>query len=175
MDSIFDGASKSSHTAAARSPTVLAAALRMKMSPGRACWNACSTRSTESASDMRNRVIVGSVTVGARPALICSTKRGITEPREYMTLPYRTQETTVRLRGLLRAYAWATFSINALLIPIALIGCTALSVLSTTTEPTPLRSAASMTLPLPRMLVRTASSGKNSQEGTCLSAAAWKT
>ena len=47
---------------------------------------------------------------------------GITEPREYMTLPYRTQETVVALCGLLRACAWATFSIIALVMPIALTG-----------------------------------------------------
>ena len=99
-----------------------AAALRMKMSPGRACWKACSTSSTESSSDIRNRVIAGSVTVSGRPALICSMNSGITEPREYMTLPYRTQETVVALFGLFRACAWATFSIRALLIPIALTG-----------------------------------------------------
>ena len=60
-------------------------------------------------------------------------------------------------------------------MPIALMGCTALSVPRQTTAATPLALAASMTLELPKTFVRTASSGKNSQDGTCLSAAAWNT
>ncbi len=35
-------------------------------------------------------------------------------------------------------------------------------------------TAASMTFSVPRMLVRTASIGWNSHDGTCFSAAAWK-
>ncbi len=74
-----------------------------------------------------------------------------------------------------RAKAWATFSISALDMPIALTGYAALSVPRHTTERTPLALLASITLALPSTLVRTASIGKNSQLGTCLSAAAWKT
>ncbi len=71
----------------ARSLTVHAGALRTKRSPGAELAMAYSTRSTASSSDMRNRVILGSVIVRGRPDLICSTKRGTTEPREYSTLP----------------------------------------------------------------------------------------
>ena len=60
-------------------------------------------------------------------------------------------------------------------MPIALIGRTALSVLRKTAERTSLRSHASITFALPNTFVRTASSGKNSHDGTCLRAAAWKT
>ena len=44
-----------------------------------------------------------------------------------------------------------------------------------TTFSTPSAMAACSTLSVPMTLVRTASMGKNSHEGTCLSAAAWKT
>ena len=77
--------------------------------------------------------------------------------------------------GLFRAKAWAVFSISALDMPMALIGYTALSVLRHTTLRTPAAEAASITLWLPWMLVFTACCGKNSHDGTCLSAAAWKT
>ena len=109
-------------TAVARSPIVHASALRMKTSPGCACRKAYSTRCTDSASDMRKRVIAGSVTVSGPPRRAWSTKRGMTEPRENMTLPYRTQETIVEASGLVREWAWATFSISALVMPIALTG-----------------------------------------------------
>jgi hypothetical protein len=69
----------------------------------------------------------------------------------------------------------AVFSIRALDIPIALIGYTALSVLRQTTEPTCASIAARRTLALPWIFVATASKGKNSAEGTCFRAAAWKT
>ncbi len=77
--------------------------------------------------------------------------------------------------GLLRAKACATFSIIAFEMPIALTGYAALSVPRQTTLRTLLALLASMTFAEPSTLVRTASSGKNSQDGTCLSAAAWKT
>src|ERR1022692_236222 len=84
-------------------------------------------------------------------------------------------DTVVADAGLLRANACAVFSIRALLMPIALMGYTALSVLRHTTDLTPLAAAASITLALPATLVRTACVGKNSQDGTCFRAAAWKT
>src|SRR5437763_3624916 len=89
-------------TATARSRTVHAGALRTNRSPGLAFANAYSTSSTDSANDIRNRVILGSVTVIGRPAFTCSTKRGTTEPREYRTFPYRTIDTVVEAAGLLR-------------------------------------------------------------------------
>ena len=48
--------------------------------------------------------------------------RGITEPREYMTLPYRVTATVMCEAGWLRANACAVFSIRALLMPIAFTG-----------------------------------------------------
>ena len=74
----------------------------------------------------------------------------------------------------LRERATAIFSSIALVIPIALIGYAALSVDRQMTLFTPSSMAAVSTLSVPMTLVRTASIGKNSQEGTCLSAAAWK-
>src|SRR2546428_14076358 len=90
-------------TPTARSRTVHAGALRTNRSPGLAFANAYSTSSTDSVSDMRNRVILGSVIVRGRPALTCSTKSGTTDPREYKTFPYRTIDTVVDEAGLLRA------------------------------------------------------------------------
>jgi hypothetical protein len=58
---------------------------------------------------------------------------------------------------------------------MALIGYTALSVLRQTTRFTPHSIAASSTFSVPSTLVRTACIGWNSHDGTCLSAAAWKT
>ena len=65
-------------------------------------------------------------------------------------------------------------SIMALDFPMALMGYAALSVDRHTTRDTPSSIAACSTLSVPMTFVRTASMGKNSQEGTCLSAAAWK-
>ncbi len=50
-----------------------------------------------------------------------------------------------------------------------------MSVLRHTTDRTPASCAARMTLSLPWTLVATACNGKNSHEGTCFKAAAWKT
>ena len=74
----------------------------------------------------------------------------------------------------MRDFATNTFSIIALEVPIALTGYAALSVERQITFLTPSSMAAVRTLSVPRTLVLTASSGKNSHEGTCLSAAAWK-
>ena len=64
-----------------------AGALRTKRSPGCAWAKAYSTRSTDSSSDIRKRVMSGSVTVSGCPVRSCSTNTGITEPRLYITLP----------------------------------------------------------------------------------------
>src|SRR5690606_13028720 len=114
--------------------------------------------------------MLGSVKVNALPALSCSTKSGITEPREHITFPYRTVDTTVRAVGLLRAKACATFSIIALDMPMALTGYAALSVPKHTSDATPLALLASITFAEPSTFVRTASRGKNSQLGTCFNA-----
>lgn len=99
-----------------------AGALRMNRSPGCAFSKAYCTSDTDSSSDIRNRVIFGLVMVIGLPARTCSTNNGITEPREYMTLPYRVTDTVVEDSGWLRANAIATRSIMALLMPIALTG-----------------------------------------------------
>ena len=65
-------------------------------------------------------------------------------------------------------------SIIAFDLPMALMGYAALSVERQTTRLTPSEMAACSTLSVPMTLVFTASMGKNSQEGTCLRAAAWK-
>ena len=76
-------------TATARASVIVvqAGALRMKRSPDVARVSAYSTRSTDSVSDMRKRVIRGSVTVSGRPRRICPMKWGITDPRDAMTFP----------------------------------------------------------------------------------------
>jgi hypothetical protein len=52
-----------------------------------------------------NPVMVGSVTVTGNPWDSCRTKSGITDPREYMTFPYRVTETVVGDSGWFRAKA----------------------------------------------------------------------
>ena len=87
-----------------------------------------------------------------------------------MTLPYLVQQIFVLPE--LRLLATAIFSSIALVIPIALIGYAALSVERQITDSTPHSIATVSTLSVPITLVRTASIGKNSQEGTCFNAAA---
>ena len=48
---------------------------------------------------MRNRVIVGSVMVSGWSICSWLTNSGMTEPREYITLPYRVTATVVFDRG----------------------------------------------------------------------------
>ena len=134
-----------------------------------------STKSTASSRFIRKRVISGLVMVTGFPALICSIKRGMTDPLEHITLPYLVQQMTVSpLSAATRAFAATTCSIIAFEMPIALIGYAALSVERQTIFLTPSSMAACRRLSVPSTLVRTASIGKNSQLGTCLSAAAWK-
>ena len=97
----------------------------------------------------------------------------MTLPRLFMTLPYRTQQKMVSVGS--RFWAATIFSIMALLIPIALMGFTALSVLRATTRRTPAELAASQTFWEPTAFVWRASPGYCSQAGTCFSAAAWNT
>ena len=97
--------------------------------------------------------------VNGLPSLSCDTNNGITEPRDAITLPYRVAQKTVSPSTCIRALDTMVFSINALDIPIALIGYTALSVLSTTTRSTLFAIAAFITLSAPTTLVLTASNG----------------
>ena len=55
----------------------------------------------------------GAVTVRGCPSLSCATKRGITEPREAMTFPYRVAHSSVSSSSSVRAFATMTFSIKA--------------------------------------------------------------
>ena len=89
-----------------------------------------------------------------------------------MTLPYLVQQILILEDGTVRDLATATFSIIALDIPMALTGYAALSVDRQTTFLTPASIAAFRTFSVPMTLVLIASIGKNSHEGTCLSAAA---
>src|SRR5438876_9085738 len=92
-----------------------------------------------------------------------------------MTLPYRTHMNRVR--------SWPTLAVIyirssvAFVIPMTFIGLHALSVETATavsTVDSSLRMART-TLEAPMTFVLTASSGAYSQDGTCFSAAAWKT
>ncbi|MNR35043.1 hypothetical protein D3C85_1528630 [compost metagenome] len=71
----------------ARVWTVAAGAFCTNRSPLLPCSNAYRTRSTASDSVIMNRVMPGSVMESGMPARICSMNRGITEPREAITLP----------------------------------------------------------------------------------------
>ena len=71
---------------------------------------------------MMKRVMAGSVSVMGLPARIWSINRGTTEPREHSTLPYRVQQMAVLSGDTVRALATTTFSIMALLVPMALTG-----------------------------------------------------
>src|SRR3989454_4332882 len=68
-----------------------------------------------------------------------------------------------------------SFSAHSLVAPYRLIGFTALSLLIMTTRLTPASIAALMTFSAPITLVWIASNGLYSQDGICLSAAAWNT
>ena len=93
----------------------------------------------------------------------------MTEPRVYNTLPYLTQLILV-FSG--QSTLSANFSIKALVIPIALIGYTLLSVLNSVRFLTLLEIAASITFLLPIILVFMCSQVAFSPEGTCFKAAA---
>src|SRR5690606_8355815 len=138
--------------------------------PGFPFSNANKTSSTASSKDIRKRVILGSVIVNGLPDWICFKNKGITDPLDAMTLPYRVKQTVVL--DALREAAIATFSIKAFEIPIALIGYAALSVLRQIILFTLLAIAASIVFCVPKTFVLVASMGKNSQEGTCFNAAA---
>ena len=71
---------------------------------------------------MMNRVMAGSVTVSSFPSLIWLMKRGMTEPREHMTLPYLVQQMAVFSGETVLDLATITFSIMALEVPMAFTG-----------------------------------------------------
>src|ERR1035437_7361111 len=100
---------------------------------------------------------------------------GITDPLDAITFPYRVRQNTVDVSLYMRALATMHFSIRAFDMPIAFTGYTALSVLRTITLLTLEATAAFIAFSAPSVLVCIASIGKNSQDGTCFSAAAWNT
>ena len=70
----------------------------------------------------------------------------MTEPLEYITFPYRTQQTVVGVLSSIIVDEMATFSINAFVMPMALMGYAALSVLRHTIQLTLCSIAEEITL-----------------------------
>ncbi|MNC73399.1 hypothetical protein D3C75_1245880 [compost metagenome] len=103
---------------------------------------------------MKYRVILGWVTVSGPPDFICLWKSGITEPEDPSTLPKRTMVNLVLLtrETLLlspnitgagsRLSACKVISASRLVLPMMLVGRTALSVEINTKLATPACSAA---------------------------------
>ena len=170
----FSSAPNSPQTAFASVMIVQAGAFCTSISPVCPSRKANSTSSTASSRLIRKRVISGFVTVISCPFLIWSIHSGTTLPRLHKTFPYRVQQILVFSSGTVRDFAVATRSPSAFVTPIALIGYAALSVERQVMLFTPSSMAAVSTLSSPITLVLSASIGKNSHEGTCLSAAAWK-
>ena len=106
---------------------------------------------------------------------VSKSRTAVTNSMRLLKLDERVQQMVVASALTVRAFAPITFSIIALLVPIALTGYAALSVERQITFFTPESIAAVSTLSVPKTFVFTASRGKNSQFGTCLSAAAWNT
>src|SRR5699024_45009 len=142
------------------------------MSPVSAYLKAWTTNSTASSRLIKNLVISGSVIVNGSPLLIFSINNGITEPRDAITLPYLVPQINVWSLSTFLDLATNTFSIIAFEMPIALIGYAALSVDKQITFFTFSLIALCKTFSVPKILVFTASIGKNSHEGTCFNAAA---
>ena len=118
-----------------------------------------------------NLVISDSVRVMGPPCRICSLNMGITEPREPKTLPNRVEAKTGPLPRKVLLAAVISRSPMSLVVPITLVGFTALSELVKMTVFTLHARAASIMLRIPRMFVCTASNGERSQRITCLKAA----
>ena len=123
--------------------------------------------STASGMVMKKRVTSGWVTVTGPPRAICSLKIGTTLPLEASTLPKRTE----RKRPVACASVFTDCTIRSatrLVSPITLVGCTALSVETSTKFSTPLAAAMRTTLRVPTTLLRTVSRGFFSARETCL-------
>ena len=108
------------------------------------------------------------------PSAIWRRKIGITLPEEPSTLPKRTATkrvaTSARWPKLSTIHSQTAFD-----WPITVFGFTALSVETSTNRSAPNSTATSATVRVASVLLRTASSGFASINGTCLYAAAWKT
>ena len=109
------------------------------------------------------------------PVLALSKKKGITEPREPITFPYRTTEKCRSLSPLTLLAAMNNLSEHNLVAPYKFMGAAALSVLNATTLLTPVSRQACTTFSDPSTFVFINSIGLYSAAGTCFSAAACTT
>src|SRR5690606_41195644 len=89
--------------------------------------NACHTSSTACSNEIIKRVMRSSVT-GNTPLSLMDWKNGITEPREPITLPYRTTEKRVPCSPEYELEATNNLSEASLVAPYRLTGELALSV-----------------------------------------------
>src|SRR5690606_6336366 len=136
--------------------------------------NACQTSSTACSNEIIKRVMRSSVT-GNTPFSLMDWKNGITEPREPITLPYRTTEKRVPCSPEYELEATNSLSEASFVAPYRFIGELALSV-DKATQPLMLWSMqASMTFIAPLILVLMHSNGLYSAVGTILVAAACTT
>ena len=78
--------------------------------------------------EKKKMLLSGVFCVIAGIGLYLFIKSGMTDPREHMTFPYRVQQIVVFSGATVRLLAIMTFSIMALLVPMALTGYAALSV-----------------------------------------------
>ena len=111
-----------SFTALANTSIVQAGAFCTKISPLSPFSNANNTKSTASSNVITNLVIVGSVTVRSFPSFIWLIKRGTTLPLDANTFPYLVHMIAVLSGSTVLDLATITFSIIALLVPIAFTG-----------------------------------------------------
>ena len=132
--------------------------LGMKISPPHAVSSACRTISTPSTSEILNRVILGSV-IGKTPSFLFLIKKGITDPLDPITLPYRTTENFMSLNPFILFAAIKSLSEVNLVAPYKFIGAQALYVERATTFFTFVSKQALITFYAPPIFVFTHSSG----------------
>ena len=110
--------------------------------------------------------------MGRVPSFRLAKKKGITDPREPITLPYLTTEKRTSREPFMLLAATNNLSLHNLVAPYRLIGAAALSVDNATTCLTPESKAALITFSAPITLVFIHSMGLYSAAGTCFRAAA---
>ncbi len=157
MPVTFMSISLSSMSVSAMSVTSAEGTRGMYVSPRRAPASAAKIVSTAWSRLSRNRVMSVVVMVTGPPRLICSWNKGITEPRDAKTFPYRTAMYLVCFES--RFARTNNRSCTAFVIPITLTGLHALSVETPTTVSTlsPASRIARIMFSAPMMLVCTAS------------------
>src|SRR5690606_13687273 len=96
-------------------------------SPPQACSRACNTISTPPSSEILKRVMFSTV-MGNTPSFLLLMKKGITDPLDPITFPYRTTENLIGLLPLILFAAINNLSEVSLVAPYRLIGAQALSV-----------------------------------------------